>query len=422
MAAAGVKEIEDYIKILRKDDRELELLAKNLLIHVTRFFRDPPAYEALAKIVIPELVRQHSEDQAIRVWVPGCSTGEEAYSLAMLFFEEFGAEKRSTKLQIFASDVNPDAVAYARNGVYSNSIKADVSAERLDRFFTREDQSYRVKRDLRESMVFTVQDLLNDPPFMRLDFISCRNLLIYLQPEEQERALLLFHYALVQGGFLFLGTSETTGNLTEQFEPVPDTLRIFRRIGHGRPRESAIVPNMVTRGRSPWPRVTRQVELKRPSFSDLVQQLLLKSYAPAAVLVNRKYQGLYFFGPTDRYLRVAVGEPSGHLPAMLREGLATKFRAVVRQVSQDHTTATVSGAQVKRNGGSVTVSISARPVQHEGEELLLVTFADAPEQKAVAITESLAEASRVEQLEEELETTRKDLEDKFATSRLRTKS
>lgn len=410
MAAAGIKEIEDYVKILRKDDRELELLARNLLIHVTRFFRDPPAYEALAKIVIPELVREHSEDQAIRVWVPGCSTGEEAYSLAMLFFEELGAEKRSAKLRIFASDVNPDAVAYARNGIYSDSIKTDVSAERLDRFFTHEDQSYRVKRDLRESMVFTIQDLLNDPPFMRLDFISCRNLLIYLQPEEQERALLLFHYALVQGGFLFLGTSETTSNLIEQFEPVPDTLRIFRRIGHSRPPESAIVPNMVTRGRSPWPRLTRQVELKRPSFSDLVQQLLLEAYAPAAVLVNRKYQGLYFFGPTDRYLRVAAGEPSGHLPAMLREGLASKFRAVVRQASQDHATATVSGAQVKRNGGFVTVSISVRPVRHEGEELLLVTFADVPEQKAVAITEPLAEASRVEQLEEELGTTRKDLE------------
>lgn len=410
MAAAGVKDIQDYVKILRKDDRELELLAKNLLIRVTRFFRDPPAYEALIKTVIPDLVRQHSQDQPIRVWVPGCSTGEEAYSLAMLFFEAFGAEKRNPKLQLFASDINPDAVAYARDGVYFDSIKADVSAERLDRFFTREDQRYRVKRDLRESMVFTVQDLLNDPPFMRLDFVSCRNLLIYLQPEEQERALLLFHYALVQGGYLFLGTSETTGNLTERFEPVPDTLRTFRRIGQGRPRDGAIVPNVVTRGRPLWPRVSRQPELKRPGFGDLVQHALLEAYAPAAVLVNRKHQGLYFWGSTDRYLRVAPGEPSGHLPAMLREGLASKFRAAVRQASQDHVTATVSGAQVKRDGGSVMVSISARPVQHEGEELLLVTFTDVPDQKAVAIAETLPEASRVGQLEEELDTTRKDLE------------
>ncbi len=410
MALAEVKEVDDYIDTLREDGHELELLAKDLLIHVTSFFRDPAAFADLAKTVIPQLVRQHTGDQPIRVWVPGCSTGEEAYSVAMLFLEEFAAAKRSLKLQVFASDVSPEAIAYGRNGLYPASIKADVSAERLARFFTREDQGYRVTRNLRDSITFTVQNVLTDPPLSRLDFISCRNLLIYLQPDEQEKVLSLFHFALRESGFLFLGASETTGKLADYFEPVPDTMRTFRRVGPSRPRERTLAPNVVERARALWPRVAAHVEPKRPNLGDLVQQALVGAYAPAAVLVNRRYEGLCFCGPTDRYLHVAAGEPSRHLPAMLRAGLASKFRTAVRQASQDHAAATVRGAQVKRNGGSVAVSICARPLQYEGEELLLITFADEPKQKAVVTTGSPAETARVEQIEEELEATRKDLE------------
>jgi two-component system, chemotaxis family, CheB/CheR fusion protein len=410
MALAKVKEIDNYIETLREDGHELELLARELLIHVTSFFRDPAAFAALAKTVIPQVVRQHAGDQPIRAWVPGCSSGEEAYSIAMLFFEEFAAAQRSLKLQIFASDVSPEAIAHGRSGLYPGSIKADVSAERLARFFTREDQGYRVTRNLRDSITFTVQDVLTDPPLSRLDLISCRNLLIYLQPDEQEKVLSLFHFALREGGLLFLGASETTGKLADYFEPVPDTLRAFRRVGPSRPRERTLAPNVVERARSLWPRVAAHVEPKRPNLADLVQQALVEAYAPAAVLVNRRHQGLYFFGPTDRYLHVATGEPSRHLPAMLRPGLASKFRAAARQASQDHAAATVRGAQVRRNGGSVAVSICARPLQYEGEELLLITFADEPKQKAVVTTGSPAETARVEQIEEELEATRKDLE------------
>jgi two-component system CheB/CheR fusion protein len=411
MAAAGIEDLEGYFKALRKDGRELDLLAKDLFVHVTSFFRDPTAYEALAKAVIPELVRQHVGNRPIRIWVPGCSTGEEAYSLAMLFFEEFAAVKRNLKLQIFASDASADAVAYGRNGIYPESIAADIPAERLARFFTREDHSYRVSRDLRDAITFTVQDLLVDPPFLHLDFISCRNLLIYLQPDEQEKVLLLFLFALQPGGILFLGTAETIGKLTDRFEPVSNTLRTFRRLGAVSHASGwAMIPNIGERVRSLLPRVTGHAELKPSALGELAQRLLLEIYAPAAVLVNRKYQGLYFFGPIDRYLHVAAGAPSRYLPTMLREGLASKLRAAVAKARQSHAAATISGARVNRNGASAVVSITARPIQHEGEELLLVNFVDEPEQKAVRTIESPAEASRVEQLEQELETTRKELE------------
>ena len=410
MDLAGIKEIDDYLKTVRQNDSELELLAKDLLIHVTSFFRDPAAFEALAKSVIPDLVREHAPDQPIRIWVPGCSTGEETYSLVMLFVEELAAQKNSSKLQVFASDVSPEAVAYARNGVFPQSIKDDVSAERLARFFSRENHGYRVRRDLRDPIVFTVQDLLTDPPFSRLDFISCRNLLIYLQPEEQEKVLSLFHRALWQGAVLFLGTSETIGKCTDLFEPVPNAVRVFRRIGGNERLERAAASSIGELARTLWPRAVGQVGPKRPNLGDLAQRLLLEAYAPAAVLVNRQYQGLYFFGPTDRYLRVAAGEPSRFLPALLREGLAAKFQAAVRQASRSRAAVTVRGARTKRAGRNVAVSISARPVQHEGEELLLVSFVDELEHKTVRAKTPPAESSRVVQLDRELLSTRQELE------------
>jgi two-component system CheB/CheR fusion protein len=410
MAAGGVKEIADYVKLLRGDGRELELLSKDLLIHVTGFFRDPDAFSALARTVVRELLRQHRDEQLLRVWVPGCSTGEEAYSIAMLFLEEFAEAKRRVKLQVFASDVSEDAVAYGRNGLYPESIKADVPEYRLERFFVHEAGGYRVSRDLRDSIVFTVQDLLADPPFSHLDLVSCRNLLIYLQPSEQEKVLTLFHFALREGGFLMLGSSETVGKLTDHFAPVSEALRIFRRIGPVQPRGRAVAPLIIDRGRALWPRPAVLVEAKQPNLADLVRDQLLDTYAPAAVVINRKYQGLYFFGPTDRYLRVAPGEPSQDLPSMLRNGLASKFRAAARQASQNRAVATISGGQVKRNGDTVTISISVRPVQHQGEELFLVTFADEARLRGGPVTESPAEISRTEQLEQELETTRRELE------------
>jgi len=209
MALAGVTadHMERYIAILQSDTGELDLLAKDLLINVTSFFRDPQVFDVLAEKVIPDLVRSHSPDQPIRIWVAGCSTGEETYSLAMLFREAIVAAKLSTKLQVFASDVDPDAVAHARDGFYPETIAADVSPARLERFFSREDHGYRVLDELRAAVVFTVQDVLADPPFSRLDLVSCRNLLIYLAPEAQAKILSLFHFALREGGILLLGSS-----------------------------------------------------------------------------------------------------------------------------------------------------------------------------------------------------------------------
>ena len=412
MALAGVDDSGRYLDMLRQDAGELELLAKDLLINVTSFFRDPSAFELLAKDVIPDLVHRHPSDRPLRIWVAGCSTGEETYSLAMLFLEEIAAAKRNIKLQIFASDVDEDAVALAREGRYPESIAADVSPVRLGRFFTQEDHSYRVVPELRGTVVFTAQDVLADPPFSRLDLISCRNLLIYLRPEAQQKVLLLFHFALREGGVLMLGNSETVGSLDDRFEPISKTQRIYRQIGHRRPGGVDFPIGPGGGPRTLWPGRTPPAARQGVSAGDLTQRLLLETYAPASVLINHKYECLYYSGPTDRYLRVAAGEPSRDLLAMARAGLRDKLRAAIQQAGRERARTVVTGAQTSYAGSAAAVRIEVHPVQIEGEELLLVSFLDEPEResKPGRPLESADDLSRIAELEGELDATRKELQ------------
>ena len=238
MAMAAIRDSGRYLEMLRQDPDELELLAKDMLINVTSFFRDPKAFDLLAETDHPRSrAAGNRSDRPLRIWVAGCSTGEETYSIAMLFLEEIAAAKRHVKLQVFASDVDDDAVALARDGIYPETIAADVSPARLARFFVKEDHAYRVCRELRETVVFTSQDLLADAPFSRLDFISCRNVLIYLRPDVQEKVLSLFHFALREGGILFLGGAETVGEFGDRFEPISKKHRIYRHLDRSRPGE-----------------------------------------------------------------------------------------------------------------------------------------------------------------------------------------
>ena len=226
-----------YLDILESAPQECNLLAKDLLINVTRFFRDPKVYDFLSEVIVPDLISGHPVDQPLRIWTAGCSTGEETYSLTILFLEQIAAAGSNLKLQVFASDVDPDAIAGAREGHYPQAIEADVSQARLSRFFSKDEHGYRVLPELRAAVVFTVQDVLADPPFSRLDLVSCRNLLIYLLAEAQDKVISLFHFALREGGVLLLGNSETPGHVDGRFEVVSRSARVYRHIGHGRPGE-----------------------------------------------------------------------------------------------------------------------------------------------------------------------------------------
>ena len=411
MATIETDDMDRYLDVLRSDTSELDLLAKDLLINVTSFFRDPKVFDLLAEKIIPRMVSSHRPDLSLRIWVPGCSTGEEAYSLAMLLREGMTTAKHNLKLQIFASDVDPDAVAMAREGLYPETIEADVSPERLARFFTKEDSGYRVVPDLRGAVVFTVQDLLADPPFSRLDMISCRNLLIYLQPEAQAKVISLFHFALREGGVLLLGSSETVGNAEGRFEAIAKAERLYRHIGRSRPGELGFAMNTADGVRVPVRLGQGHPPSHQAVLADLCRQLVLETYAPAAVLINRRLECLYSLGPTDRYLRVAPGHPTNDVVAMAREGTGTRLGLAIEQATQKNARVVVAGGQTSQDDNAPSFNIAVQPVPSEGEDLLLVTFIDEPKRerkrgRAVAPRD----VSRVTELEQELKSARTELQ------------
>ena len=410
MAAIDVSDVDRYLQMLRTNEDELALLCKYLLINVTSFCRDRPVFDLLAETIIPDLVRNHAADKPIRVWTAGCSTGEEAYSLAMLFQEAISAAKLNITLQVFASDVDPDVIATARDGLYPEKIEAEVAAPRLARFFTKEEHHYRVSPELRAVVVFTVQDVLADPPFPRLDFISCRNLLIYLRPEAQAKVLALFHFALREGGILLLGTSETAGTDDDRFKAMSKPERIYRHVGRSRPGEFGLI-----RGgdgvRTPARSGQAAAPSRQAALAELCRRMVMDTYAPAAVLINRKHECLYSLGPTDRYLRVVSGQPSHDLLAMTRQGLRTKLRSAIQQASQDNARVTIPGGRTGDESHPGTFSIDVQPVRSEDGELLLVCFVDDPKAGPVAAKSGVSlDVPRVAELERELEATRTELQ------------
>jgi two-component system CheB/CheR fusion protein len=412
MALCGIRSdaAAAYLDRLSRDTEEFDDLARDLLIHVTSFFRDPKVYEFLARSVIPELLATRPADQPLRVWVPGCSTGEEAYSLAILFREAIAVLKAHVKLQIFASDLEPDAVASAREGLFAEAIEADVSPERLKRFFTKEPTGYRVADDLRSAVVFTVQDVLVDPPFSRLDLISCRNLLIYLNPEAQARVISLFHFALRTGGVLVLGESETTGPADGRFEEVGKADRVYRHIGRSRASEVGFpigggeTATLGLRASKALP------PLQQTALADLCRRLLLANYTPAAALVTAKHECLYLLGATDRFLRVPQGQPTRDILAMAPLGLRTKLRGAILRAAETRVRVTLENCRVERDDRGVYFKIDVQPVTSEGEALFFICFVEHPQPTSGSRGPGLpSEAARVADLERELEATKTEL-------------
>src|SRR6185312_10557388 len=283
---------------------------------------------------------------------------------------------------------------------------------RLARFFIKEDHSYRVVPALREVAVFTVQDVLADPPFSRLDLVCCRNLLIYLRPEAQEKVLRLFHFALREGGILFLGGSETVGRLNDLFEPIAKAQRIYRHVGRVRPGEVDFPVAAAAARPLGLPRAQKRMP-QSPRLGEVAQRLLLETYAPASVLINRHNECLYYLGATDRYLRVGSGEPSRDLMAMVRDGLRNKLRAAIHRAGKERARAVITGAQVRHEGKTAAVSIAVQPLQSDREELLLVSFIEEPKRpkKSRQSVEAAEDVSRAAELESELEATRRELQD-----------
>ena len=416
MALVAIKTVGEYFDLLLRDADERDQLSRDLLINVTGFFRDPSVFDFLEKEVMPNLVRDHAPDRPLRIWVAGCSSGEETYSLAMLLREHIAAANRGVTLQVFASDVDPDAIAIARDGLYPQSIETEVSASRLSAFFTREDHSYRVSPELRASVVFTVQDLLADPPFARLDFVSCRNLLIYLRPEAQAKVASIFHFALREGGLLLLGNAEAIGGADGRFAVVSKSERLYRRIGGKRFGDIGLSPGPGDGARMRSLSGPTQAPSRQAELGELCRRMVLETYGPAAVLINRKLECLHFQGPTDRYLKIAAGRPAQDLIAMAREGVRAKLRSAVQRALRDNARVVMPGGLTKSEAGASPFRIVVEPAPNGREDLLLVCFVATPAPEAViggAIPPG--DVPRVVELERELETTKLELQSAIHT-------
>ena len=399
-----------YLDMLHSKPGELDLLAKDLLIHVTSFFRDPKVFDLLAETTLPTLIKQHDPETPLRIWVAGCSTGEETYSLAMVLKEQMASAELALKLQIFASDIDPDAVASGREGLYPVDIEAHVSPERLARFFVRELGGYRVTPELRSSVVFTVQDLLADPPFSRLDMISCRNVLIYLRPEAQAKVISLFHFALRQEGILLLGNAETIGGHQAYFSIINKSARLYRHIARSRPGEADFTIGQPDPSRSPLRPGLHSTPSHQGSLAEICRRLVLETYAPAAVLINAKHEMLYSLGPVDRYLRMVTGQPSLDVLTMARPGMRSQLRQAIDDAAAQKTWV-ISGGHVTLHGEVKSFNIEVHPVPSGKQNLLLLCFVETRQGLSTSSSHPAngEEAPRIAELEHELEITRTDL-------------
>ncbi|WP_421476103.1 CheR family methyltransferase [Agrobacterium tumefaciens] len=414
MAVLGI-EIEDvdrYLEMLGNSEEERQNLVRDLLINVTSFFRDAKVFDYLRDTIIPGILHAKPAHGTVRVWVAGCSTGEEAYSLAILFLDLIQSMGLRLQFQMFASDADAEAVAIARDGHYSSDQVKALAPDLLEKYFVRDDNGYTVTTQLRGAVVFTVQNVLSDPPFSRIDLISCRNLLIYLEAEAQAKVFSLFRFALRENGILLVGKSETVSGMEDRFKLISESERVYRRIGP--PVFGDLHFGAPQGGNVRVPSAQGKVTLasRHSALADAVGQVLLASYVPAAILVNQRYEYLYSIGPTARFLRIASGPASHNLFAMTPKTLHNKIRSAIHRATRDQKPFVAKNAKLDSNGAHLEFSIHVEPLFCQGEELFLICFVEDAQAGRVVRSQksSPTDASPITELEFELEETRAELQ------------
>ncbi|MBI2859266.1 MAG: PAS domain-containing protein, partial [Chloroflexi bacterium] len=410
MSVNGTSDIAEYARFLRDNEPEARALLKDMLISVTSFFRDTEAFGVLKEKVM-ELVRDRPAGSDLRAWVAGCATGEEAYSVAMVLLECLDELGKGLRVQIYATDIDSDALNMARAGIYSANIAADLTPARLKRFFLKQENSYQVKTELREMVVFAPQDLIKDPPFSKMDLICCRNLLIYLESDVQKSVLPLLHYALKPGGILFLGPSETAGEASDLFTTLHRKAKIFQR------KETAISPGRLSFPsafapllREPALGPAASLAAKLPALSE---KIFLDNYAPTFAVIDEKYRLVYVRGRTGKYLEIASGQPNLDIVEMAREGLRSELASALYQATREKKAVLREGVRVRFNGGFQVVNITVAPLAAPGMPpgLLMVVF----QEVGLATTEGKTKPAsgrprRLTQMEEELRSTKANLQ------------
>ena len=417
LAVHQIDKLMDYTRYMQENPLEINALFKDLVIGVTSFFRDPEAYQVLEQKVLPKLLQGRKADDPLRCWVVGCSTGEEAYSLAVIVSEAMAKLKKYLTVQIFATDIDEAAIKSARKGIYPDSNATDLSKERLGQFFTKDDGVFSVKKQIRDMVVFSSQSIIKDPPFSRLDLVSCRNLMIYLDQPLQKKIIPLFHYTLNPQGVLFLGPSESIGEFTDLFQPLNFKWKIFQR------KESfskGIIdyPKKITYGGQGELKPDDPIRMSvTTDIQAVTEKAILSEYAPTGVLIDDKYEILHFVGQTEKFLVPPTGKPSFNILKMAREDLRFKLTSALHKAVREKKRTACKSLPVKYNNTFCTIDISISPVTDKGlpPGLLLVLFEE-KESGGLSDENSLREPAEkiqdrtVHHLEQELQSTREYLQ------------
>jgi two-component system CheB/CheR fusion protein len=419
-----IDKISNYVRFCQENPLEVEILFKELLIGVTSFFRDPAVWKKLRESVLPQLMEELPEGHVLRAWVTGCSTGEEAYSLAIVFKELLGITKKRKhiSLQIFATDIDMDAIDKARKGLFASTIAADVSPEWLTRYFSVEGEYFRINNTIREMVVFAHHNSIKDPPFTKLDIISCRNVLIYMEPELQKKLITLFNYSLNPGGILLLGNAETLGSNYEGMEELDSKLRIFKS------KLTNVAPELIYFPSSLYNTKTVTTEKKIPAktvenIQILADQILIQRFAPASVLVNAKGDILYITGRIEKYLELVAGKANWNIHAMAREGLRFELPGAFRKAMQNFDPVVLHDIKILHNGSNQCVDVVVQRIENPDSirGMIIIVFKDQP---AVIKPVALNPASRktnlskrylememkLQRMNEELQNTREQMQ------------
>jgi two-component system CheB/CheR fusion protein len=418
-----VENTEQYLEYLRQTPQEVAAFYNDLLISVTKFFRDREAFSHLHEEVIPAIFANAAKDEAIRVWVPGCATGEEAYSIAILLREHAAKLGKTRHVKIFATDVNKETVAFAGGGLYPGSIAADVSVEFLARYFVKTENGYRICREIRDRVVFAQHNILKDPPFTRMDLVSCRNLLIYLRSPEQRKVLSLLHFALRPEGYLFLGSSETVGEQHDAFEPVNAKARIFqKRAGASQPGPTLgnIAPVFVPvrKAVSTTSSVAQGGQRPQEKLWDAINTKLVADFAPTCFAVNEKNEILYSFGQTQRFIALPVGRANLNLLKLVPRDLSLALATALRQARKENSVVRYRRVKFQRNQNTSLIDLKVEPMPAEpGAREVTLIFLEESE-KLVASNGVKSEefnpgdksAQRIVDLEDDLQRSRENLQ------------
>ncbi len=412
-----IDKIARYIRFLQENPNEIDILFKELLIGVTNFFRDAAVWEKLKESVFPDLFDRLPNSYTIRAWITGCSTGEEAFSLAIIFKEAYEKVKLSKNLtlQIFATDIDSDAIEKARKGIFGSNILIHVLPERINQFFIKEENSYRINNTIREMVVFAPHNVIKDPPFTKLDFLFCRNLLIYMEPELQKKLMSLFHYSLNQNGIMILGSAENENSQDNQFTPVDAKLKIYKRAANVVKTQLLDFPGAFLESRKQTSNEIITVKTVE-NIQTLADQLLLQHFSPASVLINTEGDILYITGRTGKYLEPAAGKANMNIYTMAREGLRNELPGAIRKALQNYEPVKLHNIKIGTNDGvqvvDITLQLIEKPEAIKGT--IIIVFADVANIPGTTVRKSKkanqSSTVREQELENELQRVNEELQ------------